>query len=129
MEAKMMFVDCPGWPDEDGAVRCGLPAEVSRRYTMPSTGGPVESAMIRCPAGHWFNGPLEFLTWDSSRKHASGMPERFQGSGRDAAEAAPSEPEIAAAAQAGRQATCDAQRRFWAAAAAYDLLPPGTDLA
>ncbi|HEY4461981.1 MAG TPA: hypothetical protein VGN41_04870 [Streptosporangiaceae bacterium] len=26
-----------------------------------STDGPVENAMIRCPAGHWFNGPIEFL--------------------------------------------------------------------
>ena len=66
----MLFIDCPAWLDEEGAVRCGLPAEVRRRYTMPSTGGPVGSAMIRCPAGHWFNGPLEFLTWESSQKHA-----------------------------------------------------------
>ena len=45
-----------------------------------------------------------------------------------AAEAAPNEPDIAAAAQAGREATRDAQRRFWAAAASDGLLPPGTDL-
>jgi hypothetical protein len=65
----MMFLDCPAWLDQDGAVRCGLPAEVRRRYTMRSTRGPLESAMIRCPAGHWFNGPIEFLTWESSDKH------------------------------------------------------------
>ena len=40
----MMFVDCPAYLDQDGAARCGLPAEV------------------RCPAGHWFTGPIEFLT-------------------------------------------------------------------
>ena len=45
-----------------------------------------------------------------------------------AAEAAPSEPEIAAAYQAGREATRDAQRRFWVAAASDGLLPPGADL-
>ncbi len=60
----MMFLDCPAYMDEDGAERCGLPAEVTSRFIMRSTDGPVESAMIRCPAGHWFNGPIEFLTWD-----------------------------------------------------------------
>jgi hypothetical protein len=45
-----------------------------------------------------------------------------------AAEAAPSEPEIAAAYQAGREATRDSQRRFWVAAASDGLLPPGADL-
>jgi hypothetical protein len=48
-------------PPESGALRCGLPAEVEVRYTMDSTEGPLESAKIRCPRGHHFNGPLEFL--------------------------------------------------------------------
>ena len=69
----MMFLDCPAWLDQDGAVRCGLPAEVRCRYTMCSTGGPLECAMIRCPAGHWFNGPIEFLTWENSDKHPHGL--------------------------------------------------------
>ena len=51
-EATMMFLDCPAYLDQDGAVRCGLPAEVRCRFTMRSTDGPIESAMIRCPAGH-----------------------------------------------------------------------------
>jgi hypothetical protein len=58
----MMFLDCPAYLDRDGALRCGLPAEVEDRVTMPSTGGPVEILRISCPAGHWFNGPLESLT-------------------------------------------------------------------
>jgi hypothetical protein len=29
---------------------------------MESTDGPVESAKIRCPRGHHFNGPIESLT-------------------------------------------------------------------
>ena len=58
----MMFVDCPAYLDQDGAARCGLPAEIRCRYIMRSTGEPLESAMIRCPAGHWFTGPLESLT-------------------------------------------------------------------
>ena len=39
----------------------GLPAEVEHRYTMDSTDGPLESARIRCPLGHWFSGPVESL--------------------------------------------------------------------
>jgi hypothetical protein len=62
MEPTMTFLDCPAWLDDTGASRCGLPAEVRSRYIATSTDGPLESAMIRCPVGHWFNGPIEFLT-------------------------------------------------------------------
>jgi hypothetical protein len=48
--------------DNSGLVRCGLPAEVEGRYTMRSTEGPLESARIRRPRGHWFNGPVDSLT-------------------------------------------------------------------
>jgi len=58
----MMFLDCPAYLDDEGAARCGLPAEVRCRFTMHSTDGPVGSAMIRCPVGHWFSGPIEALT-------------------------------------------------------------------
>jgi hypothetical protein len=68
MEATMMFLDCPAYLDDEHTGRCGLPAEVRRRFTMRSTGGLLESAVIRCPSGHWFNGPIEFLTWDSRDK-------------------------------------------------------------
>src|ERR1700760_3933072 len=68
----MMFLDCPAYLDQDGATRCGLPAEVGRRFIMRSTGGPMESAMIRGPVGQWFNGPVKFLTWDSADKRAPG---------------------------------------------------------
>jgi hypothetical protein len=60
----MIFMDCPEYMDEDGAVRCGLPAEVEYRYAVRSSDGPLESAKVRCPRGHWFNGPVESLTWD-----------------------------------------------------------------
>ena len=65
----MMFLDCPAYLDQDGTRRCGLPAEVTWRSTMRSTDGPLEAAMIRCPAGHWFNGPIESLTCETRRKH------------------------------------------------------------
>jgi hypothetical protein len=62
METQLMFLDCPAYLDRAGAERCGLPAEVRCRYIMKSTDGPLESAMISCPAGHRFTGPIEFLT-------------------------------------------------------------------
>ena len=65
----MMFLECPAYLDHDGAVRCGLPAEVERRFTMVSSDGAAESAMIRCPVGHWFNGAIESLTWESRDRH------------------------------------------------------------
>ena len=61
-----MFLDCPAYMDSSSAARCGLPAEVEYRYTMRSTDGPLESAKIRCPRGHCFNGPLESLLWDKA---------------------------------------------------------------
>jgi len=57
-----MFLDCQRWLDGDGAVRCGLPAEVRFRFILRSTGGPLECAMISCPSGHRFNGPIDSLT-------------------------------------------------------------------
>ena len=59
-----MFLDCPAYLDRNSARRCGLPAEVTCRYMLDSTDGPMEGAMIRCPAGHYFNGPVELLALD-----------------------------------------------------------------
>jgi hypothetical protein len=67
MEASVMFLDCPAYMDRHGADRCGLPAEVEYRYLVSSTDGPMESARIRCPRGHCFNGPLESLTWEKDQ--------------------------------------------------------------
>ncbi|HYB86400.1 MAG TPA: hypothetical protein VEC76_06090 [Streptosporangiaceae bacterium] len=67
METDAMFIDCPEYMDKRGAVRCGLPAEVESRYIIRSTEGPILSAKIRCPRGHWFNGPVESFTWDKSK--------------------------------------------------------------
>ncbi len=53
----MMYLDCPAYPDDQGAARCGLPAEVRRSFTMDSTDGPLDSVMIRCPAGHCWQAP------------------------------------------------------------------------
>jgi hypothetical protein len=41
----MNLVRCPD---------CDLPAEISDRFTLPSTDGPVEHVKTKCAAGHWF---------------------------------------------------------------------------
>jgi hypothetical protein len=70
VEGEAMLVDCPAFLGHHGA-RCGLPAEVEARYTFRSTDGPLESAKIRCPRGHWFNGLIESLTALESRRDQS----------------------------------------------------------
>jgi len=88
METSVIFVDCPGYTDKRGTARCGLPAVVEDRYTMNSTDGPLVSARIRCPQGHFFNGPLESLTWaeaaqppnahDAQAVHLDAMAQRMR---------------------------------------------------
>ena len=65
METSITFLDCPARM-RAGGTRCGLPAEMEYRYTVESDNGPLESAKIRCPRGHWFNGPIESLTREPS---------------------------------------------------------------
>ena len=62
MDASATFLDCPAYMNENGTVRCGLPAVVEDSYTLDSTDGPVTSVKIQCPAGHWFSGPVAVLT-------------------------------------------------------------------
>jgi hypothetical protein len=75
-EVTMMFLNCPACLDQDGAVRCGLPAEIRYRFTMRSTSGPLDSVMIACPAGHHFSGPIEFLTPDNHDAGPAGASSR-----------------------------------------------------
>jgi hypothetical protein len=82
-EATMMFLDFPAYPDQDGAVRCGLPAEVRYRFTMRSADGPMDSVMIRCPVGHHFSGPIKTLIPDSADKHDPGTAGASSRAGRD----------------------------------------------
>jgi hypothetical protein len=75
---SVMFLDCPAYMDQRGTARCGLPAAVEGRYTVTSTDGPLESARIRCPRGHYFNGPLESLTWQKAPSAAPPAVTRMQ---------------------------------------------------
>ena len=86
IEGQAMLVDCPAFLGHDAAVRCGLPAEVEARYTVRSTDGPLESAKIRCPHGHWFNGPIESLSapeWRRNRSVRSASGRKLSGTGAD----------------------------------------------
>ena len=74
MEMQLMFLDCPAYLDRAGGERCGLPAEVRSRFTLNSSDGPLDSAMISCPVGHWFTGPLESLTLNTGPGRAAAMP-------------------------------------------------------
>jgi hypothetical protein len=85
----MMFLDCPAYLDLGSAARCALPAEVRCRFTMRSTDGPIECAMIRCPAGHWFSGAIESLTRDSTDNHAPGAARLGSRAGRDSLQRRP----------------------------------------
>jgi hypothetical protein len=69
----VMLMDCPAYMDRSGNARCGLPAAVEYRYTVATMTGLRECAKIRCPRGHWFNGPVEALTWE---KHPTASPAR-----------------------------------------------------
>jgi hypothetical protein len=64
MHTDVAFLDCPAYMKGRGVARCGLPAEVEYWYTVRSSGGALPSAKIRCPRGHWFNGPVESLRLD-----------------------------------------------------------------
>lgn len=80
----MMFF-CPAFLDRERSVRCGLPAEARCRFTMRSTDGPLESAMIRCPVGHHFSAPVESLIRDGKDKRdpCPALPGSRAGRGRD----------------------------------------------
>jgi hypothetical protein len=49
--------DLTGCPAPD----CALPASISSRYALESTGGPVEHVHLQCPGGHWFRMPTALL--------------------------------------------------------------------
>ncbi len=46
------FASCP---------ECGAPAEITERFRMPSTDGPVEHIVVHCAAGHHFRMPADKL--------------------------------------------------------------------
>lgn len=106
----MMFLNCPARLDQ-GARLCGLPAEVRCRFVMRSTDGPLESAMIRCPVGHCFSGPIESLSLDSADKHDPGPARAGSRAGRSSLD--------------GPRTPASARDTAWLASAAHDQRPWG----
>jgi hypothetical protein len=96
----MEFLACPAYLNDDGSVRCGLPAEVTCRFTMRSSDGPLESVMIQCPARHHFNAPVEFLTFEGGSSplrtgtSAAPEPETTAAPAQPAAPASPRRPAV-----------------------------------
>jgi hypothetical protein len=48
----LAVISCPG---------CGVPAEITKRFSLPSTDGPVDHIALRCVAGHHFRMPVDML--------------------------------------------------------------------
>jgi len=71
MDTWTKFLDCPAYLDRHGTERCGLPAVIEDRYEIRSLDGPLDSVRIRCPRGHWFNGPVDALTWQRNPAQAA----------------------------------------------------------
>lgn len=40
---------------------CGVPAEITERFRLPSTDGPVDHVAVQCAAGHHFRMAAEGL--------------------------------------------------------------------
>jgi hypothetical protein len=48
----LIIIACPA---------CGVPAEITGRFTLPSTDGPVPHIVLHCAAGHQFRMPNDRL--------------------------------------------------------------------
>ena len=48
----LTFIACP---------QCHVPAEITDRFTLPSTDGPVAHVVVGCVAGHHFRMPADRL--------------------------------------------------------------------
>jgi hypothetical protein len=46
------LVDCPG---------CGLPAEITDRFTLDGIPGPVDHVKVFCVRRHWYTLPVDVL--------------------------------------------------------------------
>ena len=40
---------------------CGVPAEITERFSLPSTHGPVDHIALHCARGHHFRMPTDML--------------------------------------------------------------------
>ena len=61
MDSEVEYLDCPAYINDQGTVRCGLPAEVIDRFSLESTDGWLAAVAIVCPVNHRFNGVVDSL--------------------------------------------------------------------
>ena len=71
----MMFLDCPAWLDQDGAARCGPPAEVSSRFTMRSS-AEIPELRDAGPPHRAISGHLAACHRPARRRHDRARPRR-----------------------------------------------------
>jgi hypothetical protein len=57
-----ILVSCPD---------CGVPAEITERFCLPSTDGPVDHIGLHCAAGHHFRMAADRLAALQPQLHAS----------------------------------------------------------
>jgi hypothetical protein len=50
-----------GLPEVTSCPDCGVPAEITEVFSLPSTEGPVEHVVVHCAAGHHFRMPADWL--------------------------------------------------------------------
>jgi hypothetical protein len=55
----LKLVPCPA---------CGVPAEVTDRFSLAGTGGPVDHLELRCVTGHHFRMPVDLLSAQGQRQ-------------------------------------------------------------
>ena len=61
---------------------CGVPMEVVDRFTLAGAPAPVEHVKVRCPSGHWFTIPTEWLAQVATDAQATAISPARVASGR-----------------------------------------------
>jgi hypothetical protein len=49
---------------------CGVPAQITERFCLPSTDGPVDHIAVHCAAGHHFRMPADRLAAPADQRPA-----------------------------------------------------------
>ena len=53
---------------------CGVPAEITERFSLPSTDGPVDHIVLRCAVGHHFRMAADWLPARQLQRQATQRP-------------------------------------------------------
>lgn len=63
------LVECPA---------CGLPAEITNRFTLGGAPGPVEHVKVVCVLRHWFTLPVDMQKGDHESSVGTGRARRLR---------------------------------------------------